>query len=54
MKRTGGRGRSFIVLGRGYTIGGRLICVSNTPQALDDFGGPNTTGGSKVGQCSGL
>ncbi|HXC89579.1 MAG TPA: hypothetical protein VNV18_05390 [Stellaceae bacterium] len=35
------------------TIGGSLVCTGNTP-APQDGGIPNTVGGSKVGQCSGL
>jgi hypothetical protein len=37
------------------TIGASLVCSGNTPSGLPQDGGlPNTVGGSKVGQCSGL
>jgi len=35
------------------TIGGSLVCTANSP-APQDGGTPNTVGGSKAGQCSGL
>lgn len=35
------------------TIGGSLVCTGNSP-APQDSGMPNTVGGSKAGQCSGL
>jgi hypothetical protein len=35
------------------TIGGSLVCAGNSPSPVD-IGGSNTTGGAKVGQCSGL
>jgi hypothetical protein len=34
-------------------IGGSLVCSGNSPPPVD-IGGPNTVGGSKVAQCSGL
>jgi 5'-nucleotidase len=37
----------------GNTIGGSLVCSGNTPAPVDQ-GEPNTVGGNKVGQCSGL
>jgi hexosaminidase len=37
----------------GNTIGASLVCTGNSP-APQDGGKPNTVGGSKVGQCSGL
>jgi hypothetical protein len=37
----------------GNAIGGSLVCTGNSP-APQDGGTPNTVGGSKVGQCSGL
>jgi len=37
----------------GNMIGGSLVCASNSP-APQDGGTPNTVGGAKVGQCSGL
>lgn len=36
------------------TIGGSLVCTGNTPAPNDVSGGPNTVGGNKVAQCSGL
>ena len=35
------------------TIGGSLICTNNSP-APQDGGTPNTVGGAKTVQCSGL
>jgi len=35
------------------TIGGSLVCAGNMPPPVD-LGAPNTVGGNKVGQCSGL
>ena len=35
------------------TIGGSLVCTGNSP-APQDGNMPNTVGGAKVGQCSGL
>jgi hypothetical protein len=36
------------------TIGINLICMGNQPDPNDLSGGPNTVGGNKSGQCSGL
>jgi len=39
------------------TVGHNLICTGNSPAAQvnpDDGGQPNTVGGHKIGQCSGL
>ncbi|MGH7046208.1 MAG: hypothetical protein ACREE2_07440 [Stellaceae bacterium] len=37
----------------GNTLGGSLVCTGNSP-APQNGGVPNTVGGSKAGQCSGL
>jgi hypothetical protein len=34
------------------TIGGSLICVGNTPNALHEDNQPNSVGGEKLGQCA--
>jgi 5'-nucleotidase len=49
--KTSGGANSDIV--QANTIGGSLVCSGNTPAPVNG-GAPNTAGGSKTGQCSGL
>jgi hypothetical protein len=49
--KTGGFPDSDVI--GGNVIGGSLACANNTPPPAN-LGSPNTVGGSKVAQCSGL